>query len=110
MTPKEVLQRCKDKGIKAVDLRFMDFPGLWQHFTIPASRLEEDTFESGLGFDGALAFGFECLELVFQLLVFAGEVVEAGFDGGGDGVVGGVDAVDELQGLEFGFDGHGGGG
>ena len=38
MTPKEVLALCREKDVKAVDLRFMDFPGLWQHFTIPVEQ------------------------------------------------------------------------
>ena len=50
-TPQEVLALCRDRGIKAVDLRFMDFPGLWQHFTIPVNKLDLDVFESGLGFE-----------------------------------------------------------
>ena len=41
MTPKEVLALIREKEVKAVDLRFMDFPGLWQHFTIPADALDE---------------------------------------------------------------------
>ena len=53
MTPKEVLALIREKDVKAVDLRFMDFPGLWQHFTIPADALTEATFEEGLGFDGS---------------------------------------------------------
>ena len=51
MTPKEVLALIREKDVKAVDLRFMDFPGLWQHFTIPADTLDEAVFEEGLGFD-----------------------------------------------------------
>ena len=49
MTPSEVLALCIEKNVQVVDLRFMDFPGLWQHFTIPVSGLDEDTFEDGLG-------------------------------------------------------------
>jgi hypothetical protein len=41
VTPKEVLALCREKDVKAVDFRFMDFPGLWQHFTIPAEALDE---------------------------------------------------------------------
>ena len=52
MTPKEVLALCRQKGIKAVDLRFTDFFGTVQHFTIPVNRLSEDSFEDGFGFDG----------------------------------------------------------
>ena len=44
MTPKEVLTLIREKEVKAVDLRFMDFPGMWQHFTIPAETLEEAVF------------------------------------------------------------------
>jgi glutamine synthetase len=69
MTPKEVLQRCSEKGIKAVDLRFMDFPGLWQHFTIPASKLDEDVFENGLGFDGSSIRGWQAINESDMLVV-----------------------------------------
>ena len=41
MTPKEVLALIREKEVRAVDLRFMDFPGIWQHFTIPAEALED---------------------------------------------------------------------
>ena len=58
MTPKEVLALIREKDVKAIDLRFMDFPGLWQHFTIPAEALSEATFEEGLGFDGSSIRGW----------------------------------------------------
>ena len=58
MTPKEVLALVREKDVKAVDLRFMDFPGLWQHFTIPSEALSEATFEEGLGFDGSSIRGW----------------------------------------------------
>jgi glutamine synthetase len=58
MTPKEVLALIREKEVRAVDLRFMDFPGLWQHFTIPADALSEGTFEEGLGFDGSSIRGW----------------------------------------------------
>src|SRR6266850_1829279 len=61
MTPKEVLALIREKEVKAVDLRFMDFPGLWQHFTIPADALGEDTFEEGLGFDGSSIRGWKAI-------------------------------------------------
>ena len=38
LTPQAVLAMCRERDIKAVDLRFMDFPGLWQHFTIPVEQ------------------------------------------------------------------------
>ncbi|MGB9688655.1 type I glutamate--ammonia ligase [Thermogutta sp.] len=59
MTPKEVIAFCREKGVKSVDLRFMDFPGVWQHFTIPVTALTEDVFEDGLGFDGSSIRGWQ---------------------------------------------------
>ncbi len=61
MTPKEVLALCREKDVKAVDMRFMDFPGLWQHFTIPVDKLTEDVFEDGLGFDGSSIRGWQAI-------------------------------------------------
>lgn len=59
MSPKEVLAFCRERGVKSVDLRFMDFPGVWQHFTIPITALTEDVFEDGLGFDGSSIRGWQ---------------------------------------------------
>ncbi len=61
MTPKEVLAFIREKDVKAVDLRFMDFPGLWKHFTIPAESLEETDFEDGRGFDGSSIHGWKSI-------------------------------------------------
>jgi glutamine synthetase len=61
MTVKDVLGMIKREGIEIVDLRFMDFPGLWQHFSIPAREVDEDTFESGLGFDGSSIRGWQAI-------------------------------------------------
>ena len=69
MTPKEVLALCREKDVKAVDLRFMDFPGLWQHFTIPVTKLDEDVFEDGLGFDGSSIRGWQGIHESDMLVV-----------------------------------------
>src|SRR5207248_401599 len=61
MTPKEVLALIREKEVRAVDLRFMDFPGLWQHFTIPQDALDEGVFEEGLGFDGSSIRGWQAI-------------------------------------------------
>ena len=50
MTPLELLGFCREKDVKAVDFRFVDFPGIWQHFTIPVAKLEEEVFEEELEF------------------------------------------------------------
>ena len=57
MTPKEVLAQIRQREVTTVDLRFMDFPGVWQHFSIPADALTEETFEEGIGFDGSSVDG-----------------------------------------------------
>ena len=69
MTPKEVLALIREKEVRAVDLRFMDFPGLWQHFTIPAETLDENTFEEGLGFDGSSIRGWQAINESDMLVV-----------------------------------------
>ncbi|HOV33619.1 MAG TPA: type I glutamate--ammonia ligase [Candidatus Hydrogenedens sp.] len=60
-SPKEVLEIIKEKNIQFVDLRFMDFPGLQQHFTFPVSQIGEEVFESGIGFDGSSIRGWQSI-------------------------------------------------
>jgi glutamine synthetase len=31
MTPEQVLAMAKENGVKVLDIRFMDYPGVWQH-------------------------------------------------------------------------------
>jgi glutamine synthetase len=59
MKPKDVILFAKDQGVKFVDFKFIDLPGIWQHTTIPASRLHEDLFEEGIGFDGSSVRGWQ---------------------------------------------------
>jgi len=61
LTPRDVMDMCKSEEIQFVDVRFMDFPGLMQHFTIPAQEFNEDTFEDGLGFDGSSIRGWQAI-------------------------------------------------
>jgi glutamine synthetase len=60
-TPASVISYIAKEGVKVVDLRFMDFPGLWQHFTCPASEIDMDAFERGLGFDGSSIRGWQAI-------------------------------------------------
>ena len=69
MTPKDVLKMAKENDVKIVDLRFMDFPGLWQHFSVPASELEESSFEDGYGFDGSSIRGWQPIHASDMLVV-----------------------------------------
>ena len=60
-TPKEIISFIEKEKIQVVDLRFMDFPGLWQHFSVPAREFSEETFERGLGFDGSSIRGWQAI-------------------------------------------------
>jgi glutamine synthetase len=69
MTPKDVMKLAKDNGVKMVDLRFMDYPGIWQHLTVPIPQLEEDSFEEGFGFDGSSIRGWQAIHASDMLLI-----------------------------------------
>ncbi len=69
MNAKEVLTYCREKGVQAVDLRFVDLPGTWHHTTIPVSELSEDVFENGLGFDGSSIRGWKSINESDMLIV-----------------------------------------
>jgi len=69
MTPKEVLEFAKKNNAKMLDLRFMDFPGLWQHFSVPMHELELETFEEGLGFDGSSIRGWKAINASDMLVI-----------------------------------------
>src|SRR5260370_16453552 len=69
MNPKDVLKLAKEKGVRIVDLRFIDLPGLWQHFSIPVSELSEGIFQDGLGFDGSSIRGFQTIDESDMLLM-----------------------------------------
>ncbi len=57
----DVLQLIREEDVKIVDLRFMDFPGLWQHFSVPAREITEASFEKGFGFDGSSIRGWQSI-------------------------------------------------
>jgi len=69
MTPKQVLEMGKKEGAKVLDLRFLDFPGVWQHFTFPISELDESRFEDGFGFDGSSIRGWQPIHTSDMLVV-----------------------------------------
>jgi glutamine synthetase len=69
MTPKQVVEFAREKGVKIVDLRFIDLPGVWQHFSITTGELTEDIFEEGLGFDGSSIRGFQKIQESDMLLI-----------------------------------------
>ena len=69
MTPKDVIALVKEKEAKVVDIRFTDLFGQQQHFSIPASVLDEDKFDEGLAFDGSSIRGFKAINESDMLLI-----------------------------------------
>jgi glutamine synthetase len=63
MHPKEVIELCRQKDIKVIDLRFSDLLGRWHHFSIPTRELAEKVFEEGLGFDGSSLRGWQPIHM-----------------------------------------------
>lgn len=58
----DVFKLIKEKEVKMIDFRFTDMPGQWQHFSIPADKLEEAHFYEGLGFDGSSIRGWKSID------------------------------------------------
>jgi glutamine synthetase len=69
MTPKEVVEFAKKNGAVMFDMKFMDFPGLWQHFSCPVDELTVDLFEEGLGFDGSSIRGWQSIHTSDMLVI-----------------------------------------
>ena len=69
MTPEDVLQFAGEHGAKMVDLKFVDLPGTWQHFSVPLRELEVDTFIEGKAFDGSSVKGFQTIDTSDMLII-----------------------------------------
>jgi glutamine synthetase len=69
LTPSDVVKLAKESNVKMIDFKFVDLPGVWQHYSIPAYRLEESLFEDGIGFDGSSIRGFAQIQ-ESDMLVF----------------------------------------
>ena len=69
MKPKEVLAFAKENGAKMLDMRFIDLPGVWQHFSVPINQLEEGNFEDGYGFDGSSIRGWQPINASDMLII-----------------------------------------
>lgn len=69
MTPQEVLELAKKNKAVMLDVKFMDFLGLWQHFSVPMSEVNEGIFEDGFGFDGSSIRGWQPIHASDMLVV-----------------------------------------
>jgi glutamine synthetase len=68
-TPKDVMQLIKDKGVKIVDLKFIDLPGIWQHCSFYIDEITEQTITEGLAFDGSSIRGWKAINESDMLMV-----------------------------------------
>jgi len=59
MSAANVLKMLKDDGVAFVDFRFTDTRGKEQHVTVPASMVDDSTFEDGKMFDGSSIAGWK---------------------------------------------------
>ena len=48
-TPEDARQLAQQAGVKIVDLKFVDLPGVWQHFSIPVEDLDDELFGEEIG-------------------------------------------------------------
>jgi len=69
MTAQEVVSFAKENGALMVDFKFMDFVGIWQHFSTPISEFDEDIFEDGLGFDGSSIRGWQPIHASDMIII-----------------------------------------
>lgn len=60
-TLQEILALCQEKGIQMIDFKMTDIDGRWRHLSIPVGRLNEDTMQYGIGFDGS-NYGYAPIE------------------------------------------------
>ncbi|MBI3681872.1 MAG: type I glutamate--ammonia ligase [Acidobacteria bacterium] len=68
-TVDDVRRIAQDAAVKIVDLKFVDLPGVWQHFSIPVEDLTDDLFEDGIGFDGSSIRGYQQIHESDMLLI-----------------------------------------
>jgi glutamine synthetase len=64
-----LLKYLADDGVRFVDVRFCDLPGVMQHFTVPVESFDADVFTDGLGFDGSSIRGFQQIHESDMLLL-----------------------------------------
>jgi glutamine synthetase len=69
MAISKALGMIKENNSKMVDFKFVDFPGVWQHFAVPVSELDEAAFENGFGFDGSSIRGWQPIHASDMLII-----------------------------------------
>jgi len=67
--PKTILEFVKKNGVKILDLRFTDLPGLQHHVSYPIDQLSEASFDEGFGMDGSSIRGWAAIHESDMLLI-----------------------------------------
>ena len=57
----EAIAFTRREGVEFIDVRFIDLPGVMQHFNIPVEQFDESSFTEGLMFDGSSIRGFQAI-------------------------------------------------
>ncbi len=57
----ELIAFVESEDVEFLDVRFVDLPGVMQHFTVPAKSFTADAFDEGLMFDGSSIRGFQAI-------------------------------------------------
>ncbi|OGQ23150.1 MAG: type I glutamate--ammonia ligase [Deltaproteobacteria bacterium RIFCSPLOWO2_02_FULL_44_10] len=69
MSIEKALALAEKTGTKMVDFKFVDMPGLWQHFSVPLNELTPDSFKDGFGFDGSSLRGWQPIHASDMLIL-----------------------------------------
>lgn len=69
MTAQDFKKLIKDTNARFVDLKFVDLPGTWQHFSVAVEAFGDEIFDEGIGFDGSSIRGFQHIEESDMLLI-----------------------------------------
>jgi glutamine synthetase len=65
----EVLAFARKQELAIVDLKFVDFLGLWRHVSVPLSALDEGSFAEGIGYDGSSIVGYQTIDQSDLILI-----------------------------------------
>ncbi len=69
MSIAKALSLAEKQKARMVDFKFVDFPGVWQHFSVPLTELDEEAFEAGFGFDGSSIRGWQPIHASDMLII-----------------------------------------
>ena len=75
MSASDVLKTIQENDVKFIDFRFTDTRGKEQHVSVPASTVDDSTFEDGKMFDGSSIAGWKGIDASDTQALLADEQV-----------------------------------